>query len=318
MNILTRLTEAAKTRVERDKKNLPLPELERICAAMSSGSKRFAFEKKIAEPGMSFICEIKRASPSKGVIAEHFPYLGIALDYEAAEASCVSVLTEPDYFMGSDRYLEEIASVVGLPVLRKDFIIDPYQIYQARLLGAGAVLLICALLEPARLKEYTALADSLGLSALVEARDEREIETALTSGTRVIGVNNRDLTTFEVDPQNSARRSRGFIYLVSSLGVTGVRDEIGGGIQSIISEIRRYTDTPIAVGFGIHTPEQAGELSRHADGVIVGSAIVSIIAEQGSGTAGKIADYVRLMKANMPPGAEILAAEGCDGKIDIA
>ena len=208
MNILAELAEAAKTRVERDKKNLPPPELERICAAMSSCSKRFAFEKKIAEPGMSFICEIKRASPSKGVIAEYFPYLDIALDYEAAGASCVSVLTEPDYFMGSDRYLEEIACIVGLPVLRKDFIIDPYQIYQARLLGAGAVLLICALLEPSRLKEYTALSDSLGLSALVEAHNEREIEAALASGARMIGVNNRDLTTFEVDPQKSARLRR--------------------------------------------------------------------------------------------------------------
>lgn len=154
---------------------------------------------------IQFICEVKKASPSKGVIAEDFPYLQIAKDYEAAGAAAISCLTEPFFFQGSDRYLEEIGRTVKIPVLRKDFTVDEYMIYEAKILGASAVLLICAILDDMQLKAYLELAHSLGLSALVEAHDEQEMEMALRSGAGIIGVNNRNLKTFEVDISNSIR-----------------------------------------------------------------------------------------------------------------
>jgi indole-3-glycerol phosphate synthase len=177
------------------------------------------FENALSAPGLSFICEVKKASPSKGVIAEDFPYLQIASEYEAAGAAAISVLTEPNYFLGSDEYLREIAARAKIPVLRKDFVVDEYQIYEAKVLGAQAVLLICALLEPstearqsrgsppdtAALTRYIATACELGLSALVEIHDEAEAETALAAGARIIGINNRDLKTFGVDLGLSAR-----------------------------------------------------------------------------------------------------------------
>ena len=163
------------------------------------------FEQALSAPGLSFICEVKKASPSKGVIAEDFPYLQIAEEYEAAGAAAISVLTEPEYFLGSDQYLREIAARVKIPVLRKDFVIDAYQIYEAKILGAQAVLLICALLDTATLAQYIAAAGELGLSALVEIHNEAEAEQALAAGARIIGINNRDLSTFNVDLGLSAR-----------------------------------------------------------------------------------------------------------------
>ena len=165
----------------------------------------FAFENKLKEEGMSFICECKKASPSKGVIAEDFPYLDIARSYEAAGASCISVLTEPKWFMGSLDYLEEIASEVSIPVLRKDFTIDEYMIYEARARKASAVLLICSILDSQTLGKYIRICDELGLSALVEAHDKNECDMALGEGARVIGVNNRNLRDFTVDPTNCLR-----------------------------------------------------------------------------------------------------------------
>ncbi len=164
-----------------------------------------SFLEALKKDGMSFICEVKKASPSKGLIAPDFPYLSIAGEYEAAGASAISCLTEPFYFLGRDAYLQEIAEKVSIPVLRKDFTVDPYMIYQAAALGASAVLLICALLKEEELREYRLLAESLGLDALVEAHDEQEVEKALRSGAKIIGVNNRDLRTFEVDVHNSLR-----------------------------------------------------------------------------------------------------------------
>jgi indole-3-glycerol phosphate synthase len=165
----------------------------------------FPFEKAIAEGDISFICEVKKASPSKGVIAEDFPYLEIAKDYEKAGANCISVLTEPEYFKGEDRFLKEINETVSIPTIRKDFIIDSYQIYEAKLLGASCVLLIAALLDTDTIREYKAICDELGLSALVEAHDEKELQSAINAGARMIGVNNRDLKTFTVDIHNSTR-----------------------------------------------------------------------------------------------------------------
>ncbi|GAB6180868.1 indole-3-glycerol phosphate synthase TrpC [Desulfotomaculum defluvii] len=159
----------------------------------------FAFEKALANEEISFICEVKRASPSKGVIAESFPYLQIAQEYEKVGASAISVLTEPKFFLGKDSYLSEIKACVNIPILRKDFIIDSYQIYEAKILGADAVLLICKLLNLTTLREYIRIADSLGLSALVETHTEEEIDLAVKAGARLIGINNRNLETFEVD-----------------------------------------------------------------------------------------------------------------------
>ncbi len=176
---------------------------------------------------MSFICECKKASPSKGVIAEEFPYLQIAREYEAAGASAVSVLTEPKWFLGRDRYLEEIAADVKIPCLRKDFVVDAYMLYQAKLLGASAVLLICAILSREQLKEYRGICDELGLSALVEAHDEDEVGMALEAGARVIGVNNRNLKDFTVDTDLSARLRNLIpreVLFVSESGVKNAED----------------------------------------------------------------------------------------------
>ncbi len=204
MNILEKIASSSRERVEKLKKIKPQEAVVEEAAALGRKDP-FAFEKALKGPDVSFICEVKKASPSRGVIAEDFPYLEIAAGYEAAGASALSVLTEPEYFLGADAYLEEIAGAVKIPVLRKDFTVDPYQIYEAKVLGASAVLLICSLLDTEVLREYILTADSLGLSCLVETHDEREMESALRAGARVVGVNNRNLKTFAVDMDNSVR-----------------------------------------------------------------------------------------------------------------
>jgi len=163
----------------------------------------FPFEKALRKEEISFICEVKKASPSKGIFAHDFPYLNIAMDYENSGASAISVLTEPYFFLGSDCYLKEIASTVSIPVLRKDFTIDEYQIYEAKTLGASAILLICALLDTDTIKNYLEIAHSLGMSAIVEAHTAKEVQSALAAGARIIGVNNRNLKTFDIDLSNS-------------------------------------------------------------------------------------------------------------------
>ena len=204
MTILDTLASHARARTLKNKHKISEEEIRRAALALGADT-GFPFEKALAQPGMSFICEIKKASPSKGIIARDFPYLEIAREYEKAGASAISCLTEPDFFMGSDEYLREIAAAVKIPVLRKDFTVDPYMIYEAKVLGASAVLLICAILTDEELIESGALARSLGLSALVEAHDEREVERALRVDKAVIGVNNRDLRNFTVDCRNSVR-----------------------------------------------------------------------------------------------------------------
>ena len=201
--ILTKLADSTRNRVEREKKQIQLEMVKKQALAMKKGD--FAFEKIIAEGDISFICEVKRASPSKGMLVEEFPYVQIAKDYEEAGASCISVLTEPDYFKGDKQYLKEISENVTVPLIRKDFIIDEYMIYEAKVIGASAVLLICSLLSEAVLAEWIELCESLGLSALVETHDEEEIRRAVRAGARIIGVNNRDLKTFQVDINNCLR-----------------------------------------------------------------------------------------------------------------
>ena len=202
--ILDKIIEATKIRVAQEKE-VETPEAVKAAALALPSDTGFPFEAALRQQDFNFICEVKKASPSKGIIAEHFPYLDIAKEYEVAGAAAISVLTEPDFFKGDKKYLQEIASTVKIPVLRKDFIIDEYQIYQAKVWGASAILLICACLDVPTLTKFRELADSLGLSSLVEAHDEHEVQMAIDCGARIIGVNNRNLKDFTVDVQNSVR-----------------------------------------------------------------------------------------------------------------
>lgn len=202
--ILDKIVEATKIRVAQEKE-VETPEAVKAAALALPSDTGFPFEAALRQQDFNFICEVKKASPSKGIIAEHFPYLDIAKEYEVAGAAAISVLTEPDFFKGDKKYLQEIASTVKIPVLRKDFIIDEYQIYQAKVWGASAILLICACLDVPTLTKFRELADSLGLSSLVEAHDEHEVQMAIDCGARIIGVNNRNLKDFTVDVQNSVR-----------------------------------------------------------------------------------------------------------------
>ena len=225
MTILDKLADHARERVAEAKKKLSLDEVKRLALALPKGS--FEFEKALKKDDIAFICECKKASPSKGIIAEDFPYLQIAKDYEAAGADCISVLTEPKWFLGSDEYLREIASNVSIPCIRKDFTVDEYMIYEAKLLGAKAVLLICSILSQQQISEYIGICDELGLSALVEAHDEAELRAAVAAGSRIIGVNNRNLKDFSVDTGNS-RRLRELapedVSFVSESGVKSAED----------------------------------------------------------------------------------------------
>lgn len=229
MNILEKIAENTRERIAGEKQQVS-PETVRREAELVHAQKRrpdFDFERALAAEGMSFICEVKKASPSKGLIAPDFPYLEIARDYEAAGASAISCLTEPHWFQGSNQYLREIAEMVQIPVLKKDFTVDEYMIYQAKALGAGAVLLICAILDDGELKAYGQLARELGLSALVETHSEEEVDRALKADARIVGVNNRDLKTFTVDLSTSARLRRMVppeILFVSESGIRGTED----------------------------------------------------------------------------------------------
>ena len=225
MNILDQLAAHARERTEEAKRKLPLVELRNRVQALPK--KNRALEQAIGKPGISFICECKKASPSKGLIASDFPFLQIAEEYEAAGADAISVLTEPKWFLGSDEYLREITSKVCTPCIRKDFTVDEYMIFEAKALGAKAVLLICSILDESQIREYLNICDDLGLSALVEAHDEKEIETALRASARIVGVNNRNLKDFHVDTDNS-KRLRSLVprnvLFVSESGVKSVED----------------------------------------------------------------------------------------------
>lgn len=221
MTILDKLADHARERVAAAKKKLSLDEVKRLALELPKGS--FEFEKALKKDDIAFICECKKASPSKGVIADDFPYLQIAKDYEAAGADCISVLTEPKWFLGSDEYLREIAENVSIPCIRKDFTVDEYMIYEAKLLGAGAVLLICSILSQQQISEYIGICDSLGISALVEAHDEAELRAAVASGARIIGVNNRNLKDFSVDTSNSRRLRELAPEAVSFVSESGVQ-----------------------------------------------------------------------------------------------
>ncbi|MCR5702676.1 MAG: indole-3-glycerol phosphate synthase TrpC [Lachnospiraceae bacterium] len=205
MDILEKIAADKRVQIAEEKKTISPEEMIRLAKDKKGKLEPFAFEKALEKSGISFICEVKKASPSKGIIAEDFPYLDIAKEYEDAGADCISVLTEPKYFLGSDRYLEEIRKEVNIPIIRKDFTVDTYQIYQAKVIGADAVLLICSLLDEEFIRKGIKICDELGLSALVETHNENEIEMAVNAGARIIGVNNRNLKDFSVDIGNTTR-----------------------------------------------------------------------------------------------------------------
>ncbi|MCL1819940.1 MAG: indole-3-glycerol phosphate synthase TrpC [Oscillospiraceae bacterium] len=298
MNILHEIAQRTKERIEERKKTLPLEKIiDSVGAAFSPpafpfekravGDDRpymddFPFEKSLKSDDIAFICEIKKASPSKGIIAEEFPYLDIAKDYEAAGAAAISVLTEPFYFQGSDSYLREIADTVTIPLLRKDFTVDSYMIYEAKLLGASAVLLICSILDKDTLAEYIDIAHDIGLSALVETHSEEEVHTALSAGARIIGVNNRNLKTFEVDITLSERLRPLVppdVLFVSESGVSRPEDisklrEIGADAALVGETLMRAPDKKAALdNYGAYrggwqsAREETGRLPSSPTGV---------------------------------------------------
>ena len=253
--ILDEIAAKTKERVTKCKEQISFEEMKAKALAIveketENGTKPytvFPFRDNLAKPGISFICEVKKASPSKGLIAPDFPYIEIAKEYEAAGASAISVLTEPFYFQGSNEYLTTIHESISTPILRKDFTVDPYMIYEAKVIGASAILLICAILTGEQLKSYYELATSLGLSVLVEAHDEKEVRRAIAIGADIIGVNNRDLKTFTVDIMNSVRLR------------TLIPDSINGKPIVYVSES------------GIRTPEDIDRLKGNGtDAVLIG------------------------------------------------
>ena len=238
MDILEQLADHARERVEEKKRIIPPGEMKRLADTVKPAA-RISFAEALAKPEMSFICECKKASPSKGLIDPEFPYLRIAKDYETAGADAISCLTEPKWFLGRDEYLRKIAGMVRIPVLRKDFTVDPYMIYEAKVLGASAVLLICSILSPEELKDDLQLAESLGLDVLTETHDEAEIEMAVSAGATILGVNNRNLRDFTVDIHNSIRLRAlvpDHIRMVAESGIR-TRDDILTLEQSGISGV---------------------------------------------------------------------------------
>ena len=250
-NILDRISAKTRERISVEMRQVPLSEIRRQAERVLQDSRDFSshggsFRRALARPGISFICEVKKASPSKGVIAEHFPYLDIAREYEAAGAAAISCLTEPHWFLGSDQYLKEIASQVSIPVLRKDFTISPYMIYQAKAYGASAILLICSILDDAELHDYMQLADELHLDVLTETHSAGEIERAVNARARIIGVNNRNLKDFTVDIHNSER------------------------LRELVPENIVFVSES-----GIKTPEDVGRLYQNkTDAVLIGETLM--------------------------------------------
>lgn len=242
--ILDDIATYASKRVNDAKQKVPLEQIKEKAFHLPKGN--FSFEQSLQKPELSFICEVKKASPSKGVIAESFPYRDIAKEYELGGADCISCLTEPKWFMGSDEIFRDIRAQVSIPMLRKDFTIDAYQIYEAKCMGANAVLLICSLLDTATIARYLELCDELGLCALVETHDEKEVESAVSAGAKLIGVNNRNLKNFTVDFSNSAK----------------LRDKIPPSALFIAES-------------GVHSPEDVAALkSIGAHAVLIGEALM--------------------------------------------
>jgi indole-3-glycerol phosphate synthase len=263
-DILSELANLSRARLAEDMKKIPFSDMRKRAEKAENAS---SFYEALRKPGLSFICEVKKASPSKGIIAQDFDYENIAYDYEKAGADAVSVLTEPHKFLGSDSYLQTIAKNISRPCLRKDFTVSDYQIYQAKTLGASAVLLIVRILDREALREYIDVAKSLKIDALVECHDELEIRTALKAGASIIGVNNRNLTNFHVDLENSKRLRKlvpqGLLF-VSESGI-GTEDDIKNAVD--------LGSDAVLVGETLMRAENRVELLKRwrsvADGAIV-------------------------------------------------
>jgi indole-3-glycerol phosphate synthase len=259
MNILDKLAELSRERVKADQAVLPESELRSRVNAMGKGNGNLFLE-ALKKPGISFICEIKKASPSKGLISPDFPYLRIAAEYERAGADCISCLTEPSYFFGSDQIFREIRSRVSLPMLRKDFTVSTYQLDQARLMGANAALLIVALLDAGTLESYLERCSKLGIAALVETHDEAEIRLAVSAGAKIIGVNNRNLKDFSVDFDNAARLRDSIpadcIYVAES----GVKT------PSDIQQLRKIGADAVLIGETLMRAENPAEMLKTLKG----------------------------------------------------
>ena len=265
--ILDEIAAKTKERVAEQKKKVPLEAIKRqafdiVARETDNGSSpysKFPFRDNLAADGISFICEVKKASPSKGLIAPDFPYVEIAKEYEVAGASAISVLTEPFYFQGSNQFLIDIKKEVNIPLLRKDFTVDEYMIYEAKVIGASAVLLICAILDDEQLASYLQLAHELGMSALVEAHDEEEVRRAIACGAGIIGVNNRDLRTFTVDIMNSVRLRKLIPDMVPAAGTGAAADTLAPQKMVYVSES------------GIKTKEDIDRLKANGtDAVLIG------------------------------------------------
>ncbi len=229
MSILNQIADFTKKRVYEAKKKEPLNYIKKMALSMldNNSNNNFCFENALKKSDISFICECKKASPSKGLISPDFPYLKIAMEYEKAGADCISVLTEPKWFLGKDKYLKEITNKVSIPCIRKDFTVDEYMIYESKILGASAVLLICSILNLDEIKRFMSICNTLGLSALVETHDEEEIKIALDAGARIIGVNNRNLNDFTVNTENSFKLREMIpkdVLFVSESGVKSYND----------------------------------------------------------------------------------------------
>lgn len=260
-DILERIAADKRIQVAEEKKVVSLEAMKAMALETESSLPDFIFEETLKKEGISFICEVKKASPSKGIIAEDFPYVEIAKTYEKAGADCLSVLTEPQYFLGCDQYLSQIREAVRLPILRKDFTVDTYQIYQAKVIGANAVLLICALLNEAFIKECIGICDGLGLTALVEVHDQQEIRMAVNAGARVVGVNNRNLKDFTVDIHNSTRLRKfapeGTLFVAES----GIRTR---------EDVKAFEDekvNAVLVGEALMRAEDKGEMLAYLRGI---------------------------------------------------
>ena len=262
MTILEELAQYARYRVAADKKKIAPDIMKAMALEMGSPIRGgFAFEEALRREGLSFICECKKASPSKGVIEPDFRYLDIARDYERAGADCISVLTEPKWFLGSDRYLQEIADAVAVPCIRKDFTVDEYQIYQAKVLGASAVLLICSILSEKQLEDFLSVCQTLGLSALVEVHDASEAKMAVEAGARIVGVNNRNLKDFTVDTENS-RKLRDLIPdNVLFVSESGVKDE------GDIAKIKQMGADAVLIGEALMRAADKKEMLNRLRGV---------------------------------------------------
>lgn len=240
MNILDEIVEKTQKRVQNLKEQISIDDLKNI--ALNGKNTDFRFEKALNQNDIAFICEVKKASPSKGIIADYFPYLDIAKEYENAGADAISVLTEPDFFLGSVQYLKEIAKNTNIPVLRKDFITDEIQIYESKTAGADAILLICSILDEDKLKSFIQIADSIGLSCLVEAHNEAEIKKAINAKARIIGVNNRNLKDFTVDIKNSINLRKLVPNNILFVSESGIKD------NKQIRELRQNNVNAVLIG----------------------------------------------------------------------